>query len=278
MSDTNLADDVYVEQVDPAIEAEARDYGWAEKDKFKGPEDKWKPASEYVEWAKQSGRVPRAEFDRIVKQFPNLSRENQQLKSQLDEIKGTLNQFVEFSSKAEERAYKRAQQELQAKIEQAAANADPVAARAAMAELEALKPEAPKAPKTETKTDPQIDPVIQDWISKEDWFNRDRTLNAVATAFFGEIEQAHPGMSRAEQLAETKKRVVAKFPEKFGINPARENAASVATPSGQASGRKSGKKTYDDLPADAKQACDKFVRTIPGYTREKYIADYDWGN
>lgn len=279
MSDVHIAETVNdAPQVDHAIEAEARDYGWAPKENFKGPAEKWRPADEYIDWAKQSGRLPRGEFDKVVKALPVITRENEQLKTKLAEVSETLNQFVEFSTKAEERAFKRAKSEIEAEITAAAQNADPEAARAAMAKLEALGSELPKpVAKAETKPSVAVDPVIQDWISKEDWFNRDKTLNAVATAIFGEIEQAHPGMSRADQLAETKKRTVEKFPEKFGINPAREGAASVGTPRGEAPKRKSGK-AYEDLPADAKMACDKFVKTIPGYTRDKYVKDYDWND
>ncbi len=258
-------------------EQEARDYGWAPKEDFKGPESKWRPAEDYLSWAKQSGRLPKGEFDELKKQFPAMRQENQQLKSKLEEIQGTLTQFVEFSSKAEERAYNKAKTEIEQRIEQAAANADPVAARQATAELQALTPAAPK-PVTETKPAVAVDPVIQDWISKEDWFTKDRALNAVATDIFGKLERDSPGMSQSDRLAQTKKLTMEKFPEKFGINPMREGAAAVSTPSGQAAARKSSKKSYDDLPAEAKKACDKFVKQIPGYTRDKYVAAYDWEN
>lgn len=261
-----------------AHEQEAREYGWAPKEEFKGPESKWRPADDYLSWAKQAGRLPKGEFDELKKQFPAIRQENQQLKTQLDEIKGTLNQFVEFSNKAEERAYNKAKAEIEQRIEQAAANADPVAARAATAELQALKPEQPKPKQEAEKPVVQFDPVIQDWIGKEEWFTKNRSLNAFATDVFGELEREKPGMSKAEMLAETKRRTVEKFPEKFGINPLREGAAPVGTPSGQGAVRKSSKKTYDDLPAEAKHACDKFVKQIPGYTREKYVAAYDWEN
>lgn len=257
-------------------EVEARDYGWAPKDQFKGPETKWKPATEYLDWAKQTGRLPKSEFDEIKRQFPAIRQENQSLKAELGEIKSTLNQFVEFSSKAEERAFTRAKAELEAKIETAASNADPVAAKAAMRELEALKPEAPK-PKADTAPTVPLNPVIQDWIGKETWFTRDKVLNAFATDTHEIMLRDKPGMSDGERLAETKRLTMEKFPEKFGINPMRNGAAAVADPSGTTPPRKRGK-TYDDLPAEAKKACDKFVRTIPGYKRETYVKDYEWDN
>lgn len=274
MSDVHTAEDV-APQVDAAIESEARDYGWAPKENFKGPPERWRPADEYVEWAKQSGRLPRGEFEKITKLVPVIRQENEHLKSQLAEVKDTLNQFVEFSTKAEERAFNRAKAELEAKVEAAANNADPVAARAAMQELAALRPEAPKpTPKPETPT-VALDPVIQDWLGKESWYTdpKNRALNAFATDVFDELS----GMPTEKRLAEVKRRTVDKFPEKFGLNPARENAAAVSTPTGEPPRRKTGK-TYDDLPAEAKKACDKFVKQIPGYTREKYVKDYDWND
>ena len=258
-------------------EQEARDYGWAPKGEFKGPESKWRPAEDYLGWAKQAGRLPRKEFDELKNQFPAMRQENQQLKTKLEEIQGTLTQFVEFSSKAEERAYNKAKAEIEGRIEQAAANADPVAARQATQELQALKPETP-APVVKTAPTVAADPEIQDWIAKKDWFTKDRTLNAFATDVFGELEREKPGASKSDLLTETERRTRDKFPEKFGINPMREGAAAVATPSGQAVARKTTKKTYDDLPADAKKACDKFVKQIPGYTREKYVQAYDWND
>ena len=279
MSDVHTADNVNdAPQVDHAIEAEARDYGWAPKENFKGPVEKWRPADEYIDWAKQSGRLPRGEFERVVKDLPVIKRENEALKTQLAEVKSTLNEYVEFSTKAEERAFKRAKGEIEAEITAAAQNADPEAARAAMAKLEALGTELPKpVAKVDTKASVAVDPVIQDWISKEDWFNKSPVLNTYATDVFGDLERNKPGMSKAEMLAETKRLTVEKFPEKFGINPAREAAASVGTPRGEAPKRKIGK-SYDDLPSDAKKACDKFVKQIPGYTREKYVQDYDWNS
>lgn len=272
MSDVHTAEDT--PHVDPAIETEARDYGWAPKENFKGPAERWRPADEYVEWAKQSGRLPRGEFDKVVKALPVIKQENEQLKAKLAEVSDTLNQFVEFSTKAEERAFNRAKAELEAKVEAAANNADPAAAKAAMAELAALKPEPPK-PKVETKPAVALDPVIQDWLGKETWYSdpKNRSLNAFATELFDELS----GMPTDKRLEEVKRRTVEKFPEKFGINPAREGAAAVATPRGEAPRRKTGK-TYEDLPAEAKKACDKFVKQIPGYTRDKYVKDYDWND
>ena len=62
-----------------------------------------------------------------------------------------------------------------------------------------------------------------------------------------------------------------RFPGKFGINPKRDGASTVNEPSGGALQRKKAGKTYEDLPAEAKKACDKFARNavqLGRWTRE----------
>ncbi len=269
MSDTTV--------IDPPQEGEtetrARRLGWVPKEDFRGDPDKWRPAEEFL--------------DRGERILPILQRDNDKLHRRLSEVETMLKEtreaskeLLEFTSKSEQRAYERAKSEIEARIEQAAANADANAVRSEMRNLDDLNKQ--HQPKAETKTEqrreapqPQIDPEIQTWIDHEPWFNKDRALNAYAIDTYGELERARPGMTTAERLAETKRRTMDKFPEKFGVNPDRERPSTVSTPNSGGTSRKKGK-TYDDLPADAKKACDKFVRTIPGYTREQYVKDYSW--
>lgn len=253
----------------PDSEREARNLGWVDKEEFKGDPSKWRPAEEFLDRGKRILPI-------VLKDNERLQRNLDRVKDQLAEVREQTKQLVDFHTKAEERAYERARKEIESKIEVAAANADQATVRNEMHNLDALNKSNIPVPKTETKTTPtNVDPIIQDWIDKEDWFTKDRALNAYAVDVFGSLERDKPGVSKAELLAETKRRTVDKFPEKFGINPAREDHAAVATPSGTGS-RKKGGRTYDNLPADAKQACDKFVRTIPKYTKEQYVKDYDW--
>lgn len=258
-------------RVDNDTETRARRLGWVPKEEFKGDPSRHRSAEEFLE--------------RGTTILPILQKDNEKLhglvanlQSELRETKDATKELLEFTSKAEERAYNRAKSEIEQRMEAGAANADPAAVRQAMRDLDALNQEQRKpAPKPEP-AQPQLDPEIQSWIGRESWFTRDRTLQAYATDVFGDIERSQPGLSRSEMLAETKRRTVEKFPEKFGINPARDNAAAVATPNGGGAPRKKQGKTYEDLPQEAKRACDKFVKQIQGYTREQYVKDYDWGD
>lgn len=264
MSDETVIEDTHTDET----EARARRLGWVPKEDFKGDPDKWRPADEFLSRGEQLMPMLRRDNERLHERLSKFER----LIADKDEA---IKDVLEYTRKSEERSYQRAKAEIEERIAQAAANADPATVRAEMAKLDQLEKPAPKV--EERKTEPAIDPEIQDWLGKNDWYNKDRALNGYATDVWSQLEREAPGMSTADKLAETKKRTMDKFPEKFGINPKREGAAAVATPSGETRQRKTGK-TYDDLPADAKKACDRFVKMIPGYTREDYVKNYEWDN
>lgn len=258
------------EVVESDAEQKARRLGWVPKEEFRGDPERWRPAEEFL--------------DRGERILPLVQADNRKLHKRVDELETVLREtreaskeLLDYTRASEQRAYDRARREIQVKIETAAANADQAAVRAEMANLDAL--EKPRAePKKEDKpATPSVDPQIQDWISQETWFNRDGVLKAYAIDQYGALERDKPGVSVGDLLAETKRRTMQKFPEKFGIDrqgSSANSAAAVASPTGVSVRRNT--KTYENLPADARAACDKFIKTIPGYKKEDYLADYDW--
>ena len=252
------------------VEQRAMRLGWVPKDQFKGDPDKHRSAEEFL--------------DRGVNMLPLLQRDNEKLhkgmsrlEKRLEEQARTFEEFQKYSQDALQREYRRGKAEAEAKLDTAIQNADVTGAQQARRELAALEETKPQpTQKKEEPPKPQVDPVFQDWIDENKWFNADPVLQAYATKEFGKLERQGAGLPPSELLAETKKRVMDRFPEEFGINPKRENAAAVSQPSGGAREPKKNGKTYENLPIEAKAACNKFIKTIPGYTKEKYLAAYDW--
>lgn len=266
MTDTHLAEAGDDTSAPNEAETKAKRLGWVPKEEFKGDPDKHRSAEEFLERGETMLPFLKRDNDKLHQSMTKLER-------RLEEQNQTFTKFVEFSSKAEERAYNKAKAELEAKLDGAIETADVAGARQArkeIAEHEASKPEPVKVEQPVV-----LNPVIQTWIAENEWFQKDKALNAVAVDIFGELEQEQPGASKSDLLAETKRQVMDKFPKKFGLNPNRDNASAVGSPGGIPPKKKAGK-TYEDLPADAKAACTKFVKTIPGYTREKYVKDYEW--
>lgn len=278
MSDTNAAAAPETEPVvtpAPADETEskAKRLGWVPKEEFRGDPDRWRPADEFLKRGEDLMPLLRKDIEKLHDRSARLERDNA-------ELRGVLVEMRDFSRTASEREYKRAKAELEAEMREAVSTADPVRHERAMAQLNAMEAERPAPKKAEEPaSQTQLDPVVQSWIGENStWFNqKNPTLQTFAIETYGELERESPGMSRSEMLAETKKRTMDKFPEKFGLNKRRDGAQTVATPgSASVAPRKSTKKGYDDLPAEAKSACDRFVKTIPGYTRDEYVKNYEW--
>lgn len=254
-------------------EAKARRLGWVSKEEFKGDPDKHRSAEEFL----QRGETI----------LPILQRDNKKLHDTVSRFEKELKETKEAAAgvedlvrKSAEREYKKNLRDLERKLDAAIETADVTQARQIRAEITELQTGEP-APKREPKPvgevdKPAVDPEIQSWIDQNDWFNKSVALRGYATEVYGDLEKQYPGKSRSELLAETKQRTVERFPEKFGVNPKRDGAAAVAAPGGVATPKKTGGRTYDDLPAEAKKACDKYVKQIPGYTKEKYVKDYEW--
>lgn len=283
MTDTHTAEDNAGNVADGyETESRARRLGWVDKEEFKGDPTKWRPADEFVQRGEKILPIVLANNERLQETVGRLERKFEESIAENKELKSVLGEMRDFARNASEREYKRAKADLESKMAESVTSADTPSYNNAKAQLDVLETERPKPveKKTETTTASTaqtvtLDPIIQDWIKKEEWFTKSPVLSAYAVETYGDLEKTKPGMTKAEMLAETKRMTVDRFPEKFGANPLRNGAASVSEPRGGGGARKKGK-TYDDLPADAKAACDRYVKNIPNYKRDDYVRDYQW--
>ena len=105
------------------------------------------------------------------------------------------------------------------------------------------------------------------FVKRNNWFDEDPVMKAYAKQkAFNLIDDK----GNIDYIA-LEKDVKARFPEKF-TNPNRANENTVE--GGGTIIKQSGKKTWDDLPADAKSAYARFAKQIPGYKKEDYLSNY----
>lgn len=279
MSDTQGADGAQTDAAAPKgdIEATARRMGWRPKEEFKGDEAKWVEADTFV--AKIQDEVPL-----LKRTLRDMDAKFAKQEKKLEEAVQVLSEFRDFASKGEERAYQRAMTDLLAKREVAVASADTAAFHSAQADIDKLNAEAkaattPKKPveETEARTVPAPPKAITDWMDDNPWYSSDTLLHNVAKGIDATILKEQPGLGLSDRLAKVKAEVMARFPEKFGVNTRRDAPGAVGASDSPRTTAKRGGKSYDDLPPDAKRACDKFVKTIPKFTREQYLKTYAWG-
>jgi len=116
---------------------------------------------------------------------------------------------------------------------------------------------------------------VQDWMNDNSkWYNVNPTATAYATALEPQLAKS-TGLQGKDLLDKITEEVQTRFPELF------ENKNRTAPPAVDDGGNVPGsapvkKKSYSALPNEAKTQCDKMCKSIPGFTREKYVANYAW--
>lgn len=241
---------------DEAVELEALAMGWKPLSQFKGPKDKFVSAADYVERGKTIMPFLRKDLASAYKRIEGLEK--------------AVANAVQHISKADQRAYARARAELDAELEQAAANGDAATVKAVTKDIVDLEKETiSKADKPDEQAG---SPEFEAWKGENDWYGTDKALSAAFDALCGEVYEDGYRTPKAG-LKEAMSRLKEQFPAKFAKaeNPNRKAPAAVEG-AGTVT-RRSGK-TYADLPPEARQMCDEFVRDIKGFTREKYVKDY----
>jgi hypothetical protein len=115
-----------------------------------------------------------------------------------------------------------------------------------------------------------MDDLTEQWLADNRWYVEDDKLGTFADGAAEKVRaQGFSGKAYYDELTRI---VKATFPEKFeNPNRQRENAVGGGEPT-SSSGNK---KTYKNLPKEAKDACDMFVEQGI-MTREAYVESYEF--
>jgi hypothetical protein len=243
------------------VEARARAMGWTPKDEFKGDPAKWREAGEFVE--------------RGEREIPLLRAQNKRLEARIGELSTTVKEFADHLSKTEQRAYDRAITDLKQQRKEAIAAGDGDAFDKVDDEIKKIEREvATKAAKhADKKDDGGADPVYAEWESRNTWLKESEFAEFAAQKLRAGGEKA----SGAEFLDLVAEKVKKQFPAKF-TNPRRETAQAVE---GAAPASRRGGKTYADMPAEARAACERMAKN--GFAgnveaakqfKEQYVKQY----
>lgn len=244
------------------IDERAARMGWTPKEKFRGDPAKWKDAATFVKDGEES--------------LPILRERLHTMERSLAEHGRTATEARKFYEGVEKRAYEKAKKELEGKIASAAKAGDDATATAAVQELVALEGDHVKA-----EVRGQEDPEWNSWIAQNPWYKDDPDLSveAEAVAYKLRAKAKRAGTAQVEGIAFlnlVKEELVKQFPQKFG-NPRRQQSSGVEGAGGAGAGGGGGngaKKGWDNLPAEAKQAGERYIKN--GYVKDKatYAADY----
>jgi hypothetical protein len=252
---TDVAEQQSVPEVDEDTLKEAKRQGWVPQEDYNGPEDKWVDADTFVKKGKEINAL--------------LRKDNDFLKREVSEMKTTMMEFKKFHAETEKRAYDRAMADLRDQKKEAISTGDGdkvLEIDDAIDDLKTRKPETVAA-----RTSNQPDPTFVQWNEDNTWFGKDTELTNEANLIGEVIKRQNPTLIGAEFLDEVTKRVKKMYPEKFSNSNRARPSPVEGTTAPKASSK--GGKGFNDLPPEAKAACQKFEKSNL-LTREQYLKEY----
>ena len=261
-----------------AIEKEARAQGWAPKEEFRGKETDWIDADIFVQRGREINPILRKNNERLQKEIDKYKKD-------LEDLRISVDEFKKFTKEANEKKLANYETELASLREQkkqAISSGDGELAVQLDDQMDAVK-EAKAAAKEDAKEKPKaeatatVNPEIEAWVAENKWYSRSKAMAATTNEIAQEIRDKYPFYSEAQFLEELDKELEQTFtPEKLGRkakakNPIDAGDGERTRSSGGTKGR-----TYNDLPADAKAACDDFVKQGIFKNKDEYLKEYQW--
>jgi hypothetical protein len=252
-------------EVPQEVQDRARLMGHIPLEEFKGDPKRWVPADKYVERAESLMPILKSQLGKYESKILNLE-------STVESQRKTTEKLLKMSEKIGTQAYEQAKRELTKKQMLAVENQDVEAFEQIEKEKDLLvKPEPIEAP-----PEPQSSPSFDSWKGENSWYGTDPDMAMFADSYGRQYKQTNPNATYEQVLAEASKKVKNVFPHKFE-NPNR-NIPSPVDSGGVGGGElQTGKKTFNDLPADAKVQCRKFVADQKMFlikTNEDYVKSY----
>lgn len=251
--------------IEGETEDRARRMGWVPQEEFRGADDRWVTAEKFLERGENELPIMR---ERMKKQDKTILGLNKTISG----MSATFGEFQKHQQGVADRAYKKGMADVEAKKLDAVERNDVDAYKAAVKEGEDLKPE--EVPTTPV-ADPQADAEneeFDEWRGENKWFDDNPKLQKYASQISGPIQE-QTGLGGKALYDKVGEQVAAMYPDAFE-NKNRNAPTTVVGDGGNPP--PVGKRNYAALPPEAKTMCDKFVKEIPGYTKEQYVDDYEW--
>jgi len=251
----DVAEQQSVPEVDEDTLKEAKRQGWVPQEEYTGPQDKWVDADTFVKKGKEINAL--------------LRKDNDFLKREVAEMKSTMMEFKKFHAETEKRAYERAMQDLREQKKEAISTGDGDKVLQIDDAIDELK----QSRTVEKVAHPvnQPDATFIQWSEDNKWYTSDAQLKTEADMIGEVIKRQNPTLIGEAFLNEVTTRVKRMYPEKF-TNANRSRPSPVeGTTAPKATGK--GGKGYNDLPPEAKAACQKFEKQGL-ITREAYLKEY----
>ena len=256
------------------VETRAKAMGWQPQSEFRGDPAKWRPAEEYVQRGEELLPIVQASERRLRQENQQLTGKLSALETQLRSAAESIDALKEFNTEATRKVAKEERAKTIAALAEARRNGDTETEvaltdqleeqRTAIKAAEAAPTSRAASATTGGATAPH--PEWSAWVAENSWFNSsdpsDRRRASITAAIANEL-RADPANSSLQGKAYWDK--AAAEADRI-LGGARREAPDKVNGSRTTGGAGSGTagKSYADLPAEAKAACEKDVKRLVG--------------
>lgn len=251
------------------IELEAREMGWRPKEEFRGDTDKWVDAETFVSRGEHFLPILRKDRDTFKARARVLETQVGELQATLTAAQEAIEALKEHQTESTKRQVELARREIISQIKEARESGNVEGEMELQERLDAVKlaqaPAPAKPAAAAPPPPPAIDPVAQAWIEQNPWFEKDARKRGLAMGIADDLRN-DPAIRHLGGKA---------FFEKLDEELSREPAFGAERPQSKVNGGRptGGSGTpragrgYADLPADAKEACDRDSKKLVGTGR-----------
>lgn len=247
------------------IEQAAREMGWKPKEEFRGDPAKWTDAETFVSRGENFIPILRADREKLRGENADIRAALTETQTLLRASQEAIEELRKYHTEDTQRQVEKARKDLVKQLKQARDEGDVDAEVEIQDELSKIRtaqaaPPAAPAPKPPAAPAPQPDAAFAAWSANNAWFATNPRLRGLTLGIAEELRAKQPNLV-GKPFYDAIDAEMADYLDP----PARgtDKVAGGRGPSNQpASGGRA--KTYADLPADAKAACDSYASKLVG--------------
>ena len=242
-------------------ENEARQQGWKPQEDYEGDPERWVDAQTFVERGEQFVGLLKPKLDKLEKQLRYQESVNKDMKK-----------YVKEFQSAKQKEIEQLETKLKEQRKQAVAAGDGEAFERAETELQNLQDQKKgMAPPKEAQPEPPE--WAQDWLSENQWYEKDPVLRRFADAYSDELRTLNPSLTEREFLDSVSEHVKAEMPHKFTNSRKSPDVEGSGGRRSEPEGN-SNAQTYNNLPAEAKATAKRLINEGIIKDKEEYARLY----
>lgn len=254
---------------------EARALGWLPKDAYKGRPEDWRDARAFLDHGRQVLPIVNARNRKLAEELAQTQAREAALSAEMRRLKAAVEAIEDTQHEDALEEHEQLEQSLKAQLADASREGEHDKVAELTARLAKLEPPAGK-PKPKEPELPAIEPAVIDWFKEHPEYAQDKRRLRLGNTITVELRQAGDQRTGRAFLDAVDAEVTAI------LGPAQnsEHTSKVSGGNG-GNGRTGGGggngagKTYADLPKDAKDACESYVKRLVGDGKKYKTAD-DW--